>query len=175
MIKVFFYLLAYCARVLQKFRFKSMSRSLYQRALEIKGLTFSGPSRYIDFNVYLDPTAGISIGKDIVISTRVIIMTHDYSYTTGLAALGARPDTDVAYIKSVTIGDNVFIGAGSIILPGSDIGSNVIIGAGSVVRGKVESNSVVAGNPAKFLANINSWAKHKQETVRSMDLLVDKR
>lgn len=50
--------------------------------------------------------------------------------------------------KKTVIGNNVFIGMGAIILMGANIGDNVIIGAGAVVSGKVESNSVYAGNPA---------------------------
>ncbi|MCD7710451.1 MAG: hypothetical protein LUI04_03750 [Porphyromonadaceae bacterium] len=56
------------------------------------------------------------------------------------------------------IGDNCFIGAGAIILPGSRIGDNVIIGAGAVVKGEIPSNSVVIGNPCKILKKINPHA-----------------
>lgn len=172
--KLLFYFLVIIARTLKILRFKFLSRSIYQNALTIKGIKFAGSIRYIDFNVYLDPTAGISIGHDIVISTNVIMLTHDYSYTTGLASLGKRPVTDIAYVNEITLGDNVFIGAGSIIMPGTHIGSNVIVGAGSLVTGKVESNSIVAGNPAKKIADIQSWAKQKEDRTSQDELLIDR-
>ena len=61
--------------------------------------------------------------------------------------------------KNIKIGDNVFIGAQSIIMPGSEIGNNCIIGCGSVVRGKIESGKVVAGNPAIVIGDIHSYTK----------------
>ena len=50
---------------------------------------------------------------------------------------------------TIEIGDNVFIGMNSIILMGSHIGNNVIIGAGSVVSGNIPDNSVVGGGPSQ--------------------------
>ena len=55
----------------------------------------------------------------------------------------------VAAMRSVTIGDNVFVGWGATILPGTTIGENTIIGAGAVVSGNIEADFVYAGNPAK--------------------------
>ena len=58
---------------------------------------------------------------------------------------------DFVINKHVTIGDNVFIGNNVIILKGVSIGNNSIIGAGSVVLKDVGANTVVGGNPAKFI------------------------
>lgn len=63
----------------------------------------------------------------------------------------------------VIIEDNVFIGAGSVILPGIKIKKNSIIGAGSVVTKDVLENTVVVGNPAKFLKYNNPLLKQKTE------------
>ena len=57
----------------------------------------------------------------------------------------------------------MFIGMRSIILQGTNIGDNVIIGAGSVVSGKVESNSVYAGNPAKKICSLE---EHKNKLAK---------
>ena len=57
----------------------------------------------------------------------------------------------------------MFIGMRSIILQGANIGDNVIIGAGSVVSGKVESNSVYAGNPAKKICSLE---EHKNKLAK---------
>ena len=69
------------------------------------------------------------------------------------------------------IKDNVFIGMNAIILPGTKIGSNVIIGAGSVVNGELNSNSVYAGVPAKFICSLDDFVdKHKDKFINSKHL-----
>ena len=57
--------------------------------------------------------------------------------------------------KPIHIGKRVWVGSGSIVLPGVTIGDNSIIGAGSIVTKDVPSNVIVAGNPAKFIRNID--------------------
>lgn len=76
------------------------------------------------------------------------ILTHDYS---SFVCMRRYPEKEraVAAMRSVTIGDNVFVGWGATILPGTTIGENTIIGAGAVVSGNIEADSVYAGNPAK--------------------------
>nr|WP_279310980.1 acyltransferase [Ruminococcus sp. D55t1_190419_H1] len=59
--------------------------------------------------------------------------------------------------RDTIIGKNVFIGMNSIILMGSNIGDNVIIGAGSVVSGRIPSNTVCAGNPAKIICSLDQF------------------
>jgi acetyltransferase-like isoleucine patch superfamily enzyme len=71
----------------------------------------------------------------------------------------------------IRVGNNVFIGYGSIILPNVDIGDNCIIAAGSVVTGNVSSDSVVGGVPAKFIKSIDDYAKsieHRRVMVRTL-------
>ena len=58
--------------------------------------------------------------------------------------------------KRVTIGKNVWIGSGSIILPGVSIGDNSIIGAGSVVNKDIPENSIAVGNPCKVIKKIST-------------------
>ena len=57
--------------------------------------------------------------------------------------------------KKVIIGNNVWIGSGSIILPGTSIGDNAIIGAGSVVNKDIPENTIAVGNPAKVIKKID--------------------
>lgn len=96
----------------------------------------------------------ISIGDDVVLAPRVHILAHDASMWNELG---------YTKIAKTTIGNNVFIGAGSIIMPGVSIGDNVVIGAGSVVTKDIESNAVVAGNPAKLITTYENFIdKHKK-------------
>ncbi|MEM1051946.1 MAG: Pnap_2097 family protein [Pseudomonadota bacterium] len=80
--------------------------------------------------------AGIVIGDETAISFNSSIMSHDF--------VNARH-------VNTTIGNQCFIGARSIIMPGVTIGDNCIVGAGSVVYSDVHSNTVVAGNPARVI------------------------
>jgi maltose O-acetyltransferase len=91
------------------------------------------------YNTLIDNRRGflVTIGNDVLI-TGARILTHD-----------ASPKKFLGYTKvgRVTIGDHVFIGIGSIILPNITIGNNVIIGAGTVVSKDIPDNAVVVGNP----------------------------
>ena len=94
-------------------------------------------------------------------SKDVALSVFDFSIAKAIRAI--EPDTDKSkryqFLKPIVIGDNVFIGAGTIILPGTTIGSNVIIGAGSVVKGNIPEGVVAAGNPCKPVADIKEWAE----------------
>ena len=80
---------------------------------------------------------GIHIGRNTYITNDVTILTHDH----------ARSKWDMHTV----IGERCFIGNGAIILPGVTIGDEVIIGAGSVVTRDVPSHSIAAGNPARVI------------------------
>ena len=67
----------------------------------------------------------------------------------------------VAAMRSVTIGDNVFVGWGATILPGTTIGENTIIGAGAVVSGNIEADSVYAGNPARKIMTLEDFYQRR--------------
>jgi len=97
---------------------------------------------YIHANAQLDYSGGLEIGDLCVITSQVIILTHDAS----AMVFGQLP------VKApVKLGHNVFIGVRSVILPRVTIGNNVIIGAMSVVTEDIPNNSVVAGNPAQMI------------------------
>lgn len=97
----------------------------------------------------------IEIGNNVTLGPRVHILAHDASMHNELG---------YTYIAPVTIGNNVFVGAGSIILPGVTIGDNVIIGAGSVVSRDIPSDSVAVGTPAHKIKSYHEFIeKHKQK------------
>lgn len=100
-------------------------------------------------NVHLDWNHGflISIGNNVTI-TNATILTHDAS---------THIFTGYSKIGGVSIGNNVFIGYGSIVLPGINIGNDCIVGAGSIVTKDVPDGSVVAGNPAKIICTTEEY------------------
>ena len=57
--------------------------------------------------------------------------------------------------RPITIGNNVWIGAGAVVLPGVTIGDNTVIGAGSIVTKDIPAHVVAVGNPCKVLRTIN--------------------
>lgn len=95
----------------------------------------------------------ITIGDDVTFGPRVQVLAHDASM------YGALGYTKIA---PVTIGNRVFIGAGSIVMPGVAIGDDAIIGAGSVVTRDVPAGKVYAGNPAREICDTAAFvAKHR--------------
>lgn len=91
----------------------------------------------------------ICIGDNCLIGDRVTIMDHD--------GHGVEPDkrtSSIGECSSVFIGKNVWIGSGALILRGVHIGDNAIVAAQSIVVKNVEANTIVAGNPARFVKNL---------------------
>lgn len=108
-----------------------------------------GKNAHIGANVSFD-TLGIKpcydIGDNVTITMNCVLLIHGFEYVVG----GGKK----WYAGVLTIGDNVFIGAGSIIVKPITIGSNVIIAAGSVVTKDIPDNSMVAGVPAKIIRKL---------------------
>ena len=98
----------------------------------------------------------IEIGNDCII-THTTILTHDASTKMYLG---------YAKVGRVKIGDHVFIGQGSVILPGVEIGNDVIIGAGSIVRDSIPSDSVVMGNPASVICSLQKYIEKNRERLK---------
>lgn len=84
----------------------------------------------------------IEMGDNVQITSGVTILAHDYSYSVCGKNMEALPRKQ----RVTRIGHNVFIGMNSIVLMGAYVGDNVIIGAGSVVAGHCDDNSVYVGN-----------------------------
>lgn len=130
------------------------------------GVIFDGKPKYINYDVDFDLTEPnmIFVGNNTVIAKGTILLTHDFSIECGLVAIGqTQEDYEMQFLKEIHIGHDCFIGARSFILPGTVIGDNCIIGAGSVVSGNIPDNSIYAGNPAKFVAHTDDWARKKIE------------
>lgn len=97
--------------------------------------------------------ADITIGNNVKIGGGTCVYTSDFH---SLNATVRATKDDMAQRKTapVTIKDNAFIGAKSIILKGVTIGENSIVGAGSVITKSVPDNEIWAGNPAKFIRKV---------------------
>lgn len=109
--------------------------------------------------VILDPAHCwlIKIGDNVTLAPRVHILCHDASTKTFL---------NYTKIGRVIIGNNVFIGAESVVLAGVSIGNNVIIGANSTVTNDVPDNSVYVGSPAKLLCSLDEYLKKEKERMQ---------
>jgi acetyltransferase-like isoleucine patch superfamily enzyme len=89
------------------------------------------------------------------ISTNVEFMTHD-----GTGWLISDQRGRRHHYAPITIGNNVYIGANTCILPGVKIGSNVIIGAGSLVNQSIPDNCVVMGSPVKYRLSFEDFKQY---------------
>lgn len=100
----------------------------------------------------------ITIGDNVTIAPRVHILCHDAS---------TKQFLNYTKIGRVTIGDNVFIGAESVVLPGVTIGSNVIIGANSTVTHDIPANSVAAGSPARVICTLEEYLSKERRRMET--------
>ena len=125
----------------------------------------------IDYNSieYLR-SRGVQIGENVNLINTTIDWSHGFLVTignrvtlTGVKILAHDGSTQIPFgvskVGKVTIGDEVFVGHGTIILPNVRIGSRVVVGAGSVVTRDIPDNSVAAGNPAKVIGTYDDFLK----------------
>ena len=108
-----------------------------------------GDSVYINVNCTMLDGGEIKIGDDVLIGPNVQILTvnHPTSPSERLKK--------TSLIENVSIGNNVWIGAGAIVLPGVSIGEGSVVGAGSVVTKNILVNSLYVGNPAVKIRNLH--------------------
>lgn len=108
-----------------------------------------GKGVYANFNLTLVDDGEIFVGDNVMFAPNVIIDTATHPIHPELRRKQAQ------YNLPIYIGDNVWIGAGSIVLPGVKIGKNSVIGAGSIVTKDIPENVVAIGSPCKVLREIN--------------------
>ena len=109
--------------------------------------------------VIIDPSHcwHVSIGNNVTLAPNVHILAHDASTKVFL---------NYTRVANTKIGDNVFVGAGSIVLPGVTIGNNVVIGAGSIVVNDIPDGSVAAGNPARVFKTIETFVLENKQKMK---------
>lgn len=141
--------------------YKKIKSKLYQ--------LFSSPKTYAKFlgvqigkNSYIS-TKGFSsegflirIGDNVRIAKEVLLLTHG-----GVWSLRkVYPELEnFDYYGKITIGNNVYIGQRAIIMPGVTIGDNCVIGAATIVNKSIPDNSVVAGNPVKYISSTDDYVE----------------
>ncbi len=122
-----------------------------------------GKNVYVNFNLTLVDDTHIYVGDYTMIGPNVVIATA------GHPILPELREQAYQYNMPVRIGKNCWIGSGAIILPGITIGDNVVVGAGSVVTKDLPSNVVAVGNPCRVLREVNDHDKEYYFKDRKID------
>ena len=107
-----------------------------------------GSHAFINYNVSIMDREKVSIGDHVLLAPNVVITTSNHPLD-----LKMRREY-LGLASPVTIGNDVWIGAGAVILPGVTLGNNVVVAAGAVVAKDVPDNSLVAGVPAHIIKTI---------------------
>lgn len=107
-----------------------------------------GERFYANYNLTILDVNKVKIGRCCFIAPNVTISTA------GHPVHPETRNTGYEYGIEINIGDNVWIGAGAIVLPGVTIGSNSVIGAGSIVTKDIPESCIAAGNPARIIRQI---------------------
>lgn len=94
----------------------------------------------------------ITIGENVYITSGCRFINHDG----GVLILRQREKT-LEITKPINIGNNVYLGTNTIVLPGVTVGDNVVVGAGSIITKDLASNAVYAGVPAKFVKSLDDY------------------
>lgn len=113
-----------------------------------------GNNVYANYNLTLVDDTHIYVGNDVMFGPNVTIATAAHPIDPKLRGKGLQ------FNIPIKIGNNCWLGAGVIVLPGVTIGDNSVIGAGSVVTKDIPSGVVAVGNPCKVLRQIS---KHDKE------------
>lgn len=111
--------------------------------------TYWGDDCYANFNLTLVDDGDVIIGNNVLIAPNVVITTTGHPIEPNLRKRLAQ------FSVPVIIEDNVWIGAGAIIMPGVTIGENSVIGAGSIVTKSIPKNVIAVGNPCRVLREIS--------------------
>lgn len=152
---------------------KGILKAIYYRLISAKkvakleGVKFGTNCNFMTRNFGSEAYL-IEIGNDVLVAGNVSFINHD-----GLSVirLAYSEYSNADNIGKIVIGNNVFIGLGSIILKGTTIEDNVIIGAGSLVKGHFKTNSIYAGVPAKYICSLDEYiSKNKAQFTNTKHL-----
>lgn len=100
-----------------------------------------------------------------MLAPRVTLLCHDAS---------TKKHIGYTKIGKIVIGDNVFVGANSVILPGVRVGDNVVIGANSTISKDIPAGSVVVGSPAKEICSLDDYLR-RMNALKENALIYDEK
>lgn len=126
-----------------------------------------GENFFANYNLTILDVGKVNIGNNVQIAPNVSI------YTAGHPVHPDSRNTGYEYGIPITIGDNVWIGGNVVILPGVNIGNNVVIGAGSVVTKDIPDNMIAVGNPCKVVREITEEDRKFYYKDREFDVPIE--
>lgn len=127
--------------------------------------THFGKNVYANFNLTLVDDTDIFVGNSVMFGPNVTVATAGHPIDPALRLKVGQ------FNIPVRIGNNVWIGANSVILPGITIGDNSVIGAGSIVTKDIPENVVAVGNPCRVLRPISERDKEYYYKDRKINIL----
>lgn len=110
-------------------------------------------------NFYSNVNLVILDGAKVKFGDNVFIAPNCGFHTAGHPLDASRRNAGLEYARPITVGNNVWIGAGVNVLPGVTIGDNCVIGAGSVVNKDIPANSLAVGNPCRVIRSLEEINK----------------
>lgn len=157
-----------CKIMCRKYNDLMPDRLEERKALLKTLLGHTGENFYIEQPFYCDYGYNISVGDNFYSNVNLVILdgakvtfgdnvfiAPDCGfYTAGHPLDVARRNKGLEYARPITVGNNVWIGAGVHVLPGVTIGDNCVIGAGSVVNRDIPANSLAVGNPCRVIRSL---------------------
>lgn len=117
-----------------------------------------GKNFFANHNLVILDCAKVKFGDNVMIAPNCGF------YTAGHPLDAERRNQGLEYAYPITVGDNVWIGAGVHVMPGVTIGNNVVIGGGSVVVKDIPDNVVAVGNPAKVIKTLDAEKFRKESS-----------
>lgn len=140
--------------------------------LAMQGLNFGNNCQFADSVDFGSEPYLITIGDNFYSSDNVVFATHD-----GSVNVLRNYYSDLKFVDKIlpiVIGNNVFIGHSSLILPGAVISDNVIVGANSVVVNALDRAGVYAGSPARYICSLDDYRDKNQKyfhPTKGLDLI----
>lgn len=131
------------------------------RNLPHAGITI-GERSLVGESCILRGQGGITIGDDVYLGTLVQVLAVNHVFNDTSRPISHQGIT----VQGIRIGDGSWIGSGAIILDGVEIGRNVVVGAGAVVTKSVPDYSIVVGNPARVVRNLQADPLELPTTTR---------
>ncbi|MBE5946488.1 MAG: sugar O-acetyltransferase [Lachnospiraceae bacterium] len=114
-----------------------------------------GENFYTNHNCIILDGAKVTFGDNVFIAPNCCFSTAGHAFDV------EQRNKGLEIALPITVGNNVWVGAGVTVLPGVTIGDNTIIGAGSIVNKDIPSGVIAAGNPCKVIRNITEEDRYK--------------